>query len=579
MRYTIEVRYPYMLAHLIFLSIFLMAGSAILYELLLASVLSYLLGATVLYFSLTIGVFLFALGLGAWVSKYIVKNTLQRFLTLETLLGILGGCAVLFIFLMYSFLFGMLGVLYESRGPVEAFLNSGQLEFFFHGFSFLYLFIIGVLVGIELPIFTRLVNESLVLKEALARVFFWDYLGSLAASVLFPLLLLPYLGFLRTGFLVGITNLLAAAILARAVSSSFSWLGKILFLIGAAALILGFVFSPVIEEFFVRKIFAENKVLLRQTSPYQNIILSQNQRGRISLFLNWEMQFLSGSPEKEYHETFAHPVLSFLRSRTSPGKSLPDRQAGDFNSIRVLILGGGDGLLLRELWKYPDIAQVTMVDIDPLMTELAKSHPVLSELNEFSMRDHRLDIVHADAFSWLLRRPKNENRFDVIFIDFPDATDDALKRLYSQEFYLLVKRNLKEDGIAMVQANVLPSKPHEVIRKTLRQAGFHILTLHSPPAKSTPDPQGMFDSAFVAASPSLTQLESLYQALRSRSLSLPKNLVTLNQDNIHQVLDSYLDMGESASALPNSLFRPVYFGFQRGLFTRFLQMRFVPKES
>src|SRR3989344_4483875 len=249
-----------------------------------------------------------------------------------------------------------------------------------------------------------------------------------------------------------------------------------------------------------------------------------------------------------------------------------------FNSLakNILILGGRDGLLLREVFKYKNVETVAMVDIDPAITELAKTHPILSKLNENSMSDPRLKIINADAFTWLLRRSKNEKLFDAIFIDFPDATDDALKRLYSREFYMLVKRNLKADGIAVVQANILPSQPHEVIRKTLKEAGLHVLTLHSPPSAAIPDPEGMFDSAFVVASPSLAVLEELYQAVKNRPLSLPLDLSTLNSQNLHQVLDPYIDTGETDSASANSLFRPVHFGFQRGLFTRFLQMSFTP---
>lgn len=567
--------------HLIFFSIFLMAGAAILYELLLASALSYLLGATVLYFSLTIGIFLFALGIGAWFSKYIVEDLLKKFLTLEIILGILGGFAITFIFLLYAFFFDQLREIF-LRNQVEAFLYSSGFTIWFQGLSFLYLFGIGVLVGVELPILTRLTHEFSVLREALAKVFFWDYLGALAASILFPLLFLPWLGFLKTGFLVGILNIFAAAILALAMRErpfleNFSYAGKILFLAGIAALILGFIFSPRIEEFFTEKIFAQNSILINKTTPYQNIIVSKNPKGEISLFLNWEMQFRSGPLEKEYHETFAHPVMSFLasisksnfdgkvldkleqsfdkahdRHSSSEPFDLAQDKLSESRSFNILILGGGDGLLLRELWKYPEIEKVTLVDIDPEVTSLAKNNPLFTELNKNSMSDPRLTIINADAFKWLLDR-QIEEKFDAIFIDFPDPTDDGLRRLYSREFYMLVRRNLKSDGLAVVQADSLPAQSHEVTKKTIQSAGFLTLSIHTPQLNQELENSGIFDAAFVAASPNPNTIDGLYSNLRGSPFLAP-----------------YLDLGYSESPAINSLFRPVDFKYQRGMFTRFL---------
>lgn len=528
---------------LIFFSIFLMAGAAILYELLLASALSYLLGATILYFSLTIGVFLFALGVGAWLSKYIEEDLLQKFLTLEIILGVLGGFAVPFVFLLYAFLFERLGELF-SLNQVKAFFYAGGFEFWFLTLSFLYLFGIGTLVGLELPILTRLSQKFSILRDALATVFFWDYLGALAASILFPLLLLPWLGFLKTGFLVGILNIFAAATLALAMRErpfleNFSYAGKALFLVGTLALILGFVYSSRIEEFFTEKIFAQNSILLNRNTPYQNIIVSKNKKGEISLFLNWEMQFRSGRLEKEYHETFAHSAMIRLGEKAK----------------NILVLGGGDGLLLRELWKYPAVEKITLVDIDPEITSLALGEPIFTSINENSMSDPRLTIINADAFSWLLGRRTNE-KFDAIFIDFPDPTDDGLRRLYSREFYLLVRRNLRPDGLAMVQADSVPAQSHEITKKTMQSAGFRTLSVHTPQLNQELENSGIFDAAFVAASPNPNTIDSLYSNLRGSNFLAP-----------------YLDLGYSESPAVNSLFRPADFKYQRGMFTRFLFLR------
>ncbi len=531
---------------LIFPAVFVMAGCTILYELLLASVLSYLLGATILYFSLTIGVFLFALGVGALISGRLEKNILQKFITLETALGILGGLAIPFLFLIYALLFDYLRVLF-SQGMLHFSFFAPRADLFFQIVSFAAVFAIGALVGIELPIFTRLASSFLALKDSLSKIFFWDYLGALTGSILFPLALLPILGFLRVGFLVGLLNLAAAAVLGWALrgvpeEGAFSRAAKIILIFGAAALISGFIFSSQLESFFIRKIFGGgHEVLFNQNSPYQNIILTQR-GGKLSLFLNWDAQFESGQEEKRYHETFAHPAMNFLGEKAG----------------RVLVLGGGDGLLLREMVEYPDVKKITLVDIDPLMIRLAKNYPMLAELNKNSMSDPRLEAINDDAFSWLLRREKYAEKFDIIFIDFPDPLDDILGRLYSQEFYLLVQRNLKDTGMVVVQAGSLPSQIHDLVKKTLQGAGFRTLSLHPGGRYAPSAPEGFFESAFIAASPSWENIKGLYEALKKTSPEVISPY--LADESIPEVITS------------NSIFHPAKFVAWRGMFARFLQI-------
>lgn len=532
---------------LIYFAIFLMAGAALLYELLLAAVLSYLLGATILYFSLTIGLFLFALGVGSWLSQKLEAKLVEKFLTIEVILGLLGGLAVPLVFTLYAALFSYLG--HHIFNNLFSFLfQAGLAEILFNGFAFALIFAIGLLVGLELPTFTRLVNKSLVLRQALARVFFWDYAGSLAGSVLFPLILLPTLGFLRTGFLIGLLNLGAAVVLASAMAgrlsvSAFSRLGRKLLVAGALLLMAGFAVSARLENFYTRKIFAGNEILWNQTSPYQNILLVKNREGRTSLFLNGELQFQEGLRERRYHETFAHPALSFINLMR-------------FNLIRVLVLGGGDGLLLREIWKYPMVESVTMVDIDEAMTSLAQTHSTLRAINKDSMSDPRLTLIHDDAFRWLLRRSAQELRFDVIFADLPDPVDDALARLYSREFYLMLKRNLAPGGMAVIQAGSLPSRLHNAVKETLKSSGYRVLSLHPAGENPSLGIPGLFESSFVAASPDMPTVDAFFRAL-------PADLVA-----------PYLAGPSDRASLMNSIFRPVLsFGAGSSLTTRLIAVQ------
>lgn len=534
---------------LMFFAVFLMAASAILYELLLAAVLSYLLGATILYFSLTIGVFLFALGIGAWWSRRLEADLLSKFLTIEVILGILGGLAIPLIFAVFALLFRYLGG-HVFNNLFSFLFQAGLAEILFHGVSFAAIVAIGVLVGLELPIFTRLAHESLALKEALARVFFWDYAGALAGSVLFPLILLPMLGFLRTGFLVGLVNIAAALMLGAAVGAAsplrqFSRTGRALFVVGAVTLVLGFGLAPRLEQFFTRQIFTGSEILWNQTSPYQSILLTKNREGKTSLFLNGELQFQSGILEQRYHETFAHPVMAFMGEKAR----------------RILILGGGDGLLLRELVKYPQVEAVTMVDIDTAVTDLARTHPALRVMNQDSLADRRLTLIHDDAFRWLRQRPARESPFDAAFLDLPDPVDDALTRLYSREFYLMLRRNLTPDGMMVTQAGSLPSRFHESVKRTLKSAGYRVLSLHPAGADPMFGIAGVFESSFVSASPSAGTIETFYQSLAS-------------DKNASAIMSPYLGSKVLRQASAHSLFYPVRsFGVGGSLTRRLMELQ------
>src|SRR5260370_7409536 len=89
----------------------------------------------------------------------------------------------------------------------------------------------------------------------------------------------------------------------------------------------------------------------------------------------------SSRSEYRYHEGVEQPGLSALSG-----------------AKRVLVLGGGDGLALREILKYPDVQSITLVDLDREMTNLFTSHPVLSELNQHSFRNPLVHVINADPF-------------------------------------------------------------------------------------------------------------------------------------------------------------------------------------
>lgn len=151
----------------------------------------------------------------------------------------------------------------------------------------------------------------------------------------------------------------------------------------------------------------------------QEVVLTGTDRDSLGLYLDGRLR-VSARDEHRYHEALVHPAMDGPRAR-------------------VLILGGGDGLAAREVLRYRDVRSVTLVEIDPAVTRLARTDPALSELNGHAYRDPRLTAVGADAFTWLRA---DHHRYDVVISDLPDPGITASTKLYSAEFYGLIAEAL-----------------------------------------------------------------------------------------------------------------------------------------
>jgi spermidine synthase len=169
-------------------SVFIVASCGLAYELIAGALASYLLGDSVMQFSTVIGVYLFAMGIGSWLSKHVGGNLLVRFIQIELLVGLLGGLSAGLLFLLFT-------------------LHAGPFRFTLYGLVLL----IGILVGLEIPLIMRILKREVAFKDLVAQVLTFDYIGALAVSVLFPLLLAPHLGLVRSALLFGLLNALVAA--------------------------------------------------------------------------------------------------------------------------------------------------------------------------------------------------------------------------------------------------------------------------------------------------------------------------------------------------------------------------------
>lgn len=419
-------------AGVLLISVLIISICAITYELLISTASSYFLGSSVLHFSITIGLFMSFMGVGSFLSKYVVRDLPERFIEVEIILGVVGGVSAAALYAVFS------------------------LTEYYYVVAFLLIATISTLVGLEIPLVARFLKDYQQFKDVLAHVFAFDYLGALFASLLFPLFLLPYFGIVRTAVLMGIVNLLVAiacsAEFRYEISGHFRYCAlSLLSIVGLAVL---FYFSVPVTTFF-EKFLYEDEIVYAEQTPYQRIILTQV-KDDTRLYLNGDLQF-STVDEYRYHEPLVHLPLGVAAERET-----------------VLVLGGGDGLALREVLKYPDVVNVTLVDIDPAMTRLGREHPTFIALNQRAFFDPRLTVVNDDAWNYVKR---TSDHYSVIIIDLPDPNDFSLGKLYSREFYELLKRRLNRGGVLVTQSTspYFAREAFWTINKTLSAVFSHVV--------------------------------------------------------------------------------------------------------
>ena len=402
---------------------------SITYELIIGAVSSYLLGNSVYQFSLTIGLYMSAMGVGSYLSKFVRDKLLERFFWVELSVGILGGASSALLFGVFTFS--------PYFQPVMWMITLG----------------IGTLVGLEIPLLTRYVRRYAELRDALANVLSWDYIGALFGSIAFPLLLLPAFGLLNSAALIGLINIGVAVIGLYAFRDELErrWPLMIGALSAAVMLVVLFFTSDAYERFLDKRLF-QDPVVYREQTQYQKLTLTAFRERDFRLYINGNIQF-SSVDEYRYHEALVHVPMG----------QVPDAR-------NVLILGGGDGFVVKQLRDYyPDLERIVMVDLDPRMTEIASTHPTLVRLNGGAMQDKRLEVVNDDAMNYVLN---TKDSFDAIIIDLPDPNNESLTKLYSVEFYRLIKRRLSPGGVMVTQSSAVYYAPNSFwcIHKTIEKA-------------------------------------------------------------------------------------------------------------
>lgn len=429
-------------------AVFVCAACGLVYELSLVTLGSYLLGNTVTQTSLVLAVTMFAMGVGAVAAKPLLGHPLRAFVGVELALAVVGGFSVPALYAAFAWL-----SLYTPAMVVASFA-------------------IGLLVGAEIPLLMALLQQlrRQDAAHAVADINAVDYVGALVGGLAFPFLLLPLLGLLDGALATAALNVAAAAVVALALGRRARTRTPLLVAVSACvvtALALGLMaWRASAFEATAQQALYRDPIVHSERSAYQSIVVTRGwfqgaEFDDVRLYLDGDLQF-SSVDEYRYHEMLVHPAMAGPHAR-------------------VLVLGGGDGLALREVLGYDDVEEVTLVDLDPAVVDLARRYEPIRDLNEDAWADPRVTYEAADAFSWARGAADAGESYDVVVVDYPDPDSPALAKLYSREHYATLRSLLAPDARLVVQSGSPFFAPDAFwcVRRTLADAGFATTPYHA----------------------------------------------------------------------------------------------------
>lgn len=458
---------------------FASGACGIILEYIQASLASMILGNSFEQWAMVIGLMLFWMGFGSLIQAQVSKkNLIYTFISVEIGLALAGGFSPTLTYLSYGYTAHYSLVLY-----------------FFVSF-------IGIMIGLEIPVIIRINNDfSSELSTNLGNILSADYLGSLIGSLIYVFVLLRLTPITEAAFLTAGVNF-SLAFITFAYFLKKGLIKQGIFIPAVMVLTFCIIFYGYMNNrqwnIKIEQPLYDDPVILSKTTQYQHIAITHYKPfDEVRLFLNGNLQFCS-TDEQRYHEPLVHPAMNLAPVTT-----------------KVLILGGGDGCALREVLKYEAVSEVLLVDLDPEMTLLARTHPVLRRINQDAFKDARLislagkgitpgadkrlyfendkrnhikkkgdsikladvKVMNLDADKFL---SEIQGFWDVIIIDMPDPSTPELSKLYAKTFYKKVKQHLSQHGLMVVQATspYLAKESFLCIGRTIESAELCVLPFH-----------------------------------------------------------------------------------------------------
>lgn len=465
---------PRFLPILLAFCMFSTGASGLVNQYVLATLTTYILGNSIEQFSIVIACMMLMMGVSGFVqSKMSDRHLLEKFIGVEILMALLGGFA-----------------------PLAIYAAFGYLEHNFQLVHYFFVLSVGFLIGFEIPLVMRIIDlHKVTLKTNLTIVYAMDYIGAFIGAIIWVKYLLKHYPLTEISFIVaGFNFVVAAFTILYFLNSKLiknSALNITILLLTAGVLMYGYMNNRDISNLLEQR-FYDHPIIHKETTKYQHIVITHNKSlNDTRLYINGNTQF-SSLDEARYHDFLVHPLMAAAKS-----------------TDHVLILGGGDGLALREVNKYPHVQSITLVDLDPAMVKLASSHKILTELNrkafanaKISVKSMQLNepgsqigvyfvedqqtqetpeyvasisVYNIDADQFLKREPLTP--WDVVIIDLPDPSSIELSKLYSKQFYRSLRRNLADDAVISIQSTspYHAKEAYLAIGATLEAAGFNTL--------------------------------------------------------------------------------------------------------
>jgi spermidine synthase len=178
------------------------------------------------------------------------------------------------------------------------------------------------------------------------------------------------------------------------------------------------------------------------------------------LYINGNLQF-STIDEHRYHEPIVHIPMAFVK-----------------NPENILLLGAGDGLAVREVLKYPEVGHVDVIDLDPVITQLASENPIFTSINNYALVNPKVRVINDDAYNFIQH---TDRVYNLVVVDLTDPNSPSVGKLYTKEFYELLKKVVSKDGVVVTQSSspFFAPKAFWCINRTLESVFHDIVPFNS----------------------------------------------------------------------------------------------------
>ncbi len=470
---------------LLILTMAVLAGCGLIYEYLLSHYAGRVLGVMESTIYTMIGLMIVSMGLGAFAARK-VRCAFNGFVYLELIIALLGASAILIIGGLIALTQLLPTIIADTFALPPDVLPKGGLfkQLHFLAFNSPYFFgvVLGFFIGMEIPLIARIREQihGQHLANNLGTIYGADYIGAGIGAAIWVLFLLT-LDISKAAALTASLNLIAGSFFI------FRYWHKLLWRKTFASLHVVFAFIILLLFNYgnqwlnqMNSLLYLDKVVHSQKTRYQQLTFTERhmgihstlaQKSILNFYLNGRLQF-SSLDEHIYHDYLVAPVM-----------------AGSARNNNILIIGGGDGLALRDVLKYSP-THVTLIDLDNELIDIfqtpTKHLPLglakqIAQLNQGSLQDKRVNIKRADAFIAINDLLNAGQVFDAIIVDLPDPSHPDLNKLYSVNFYARLKQLLSGDGLIAIQS----TSPYHAknsfisIGKTLSAAHYvHVQQYH-----------------------------------------------------------------------------------------------------